>query len=146
MKKVGLLKEPMEHFTKTCREHNLKITPQRAAIYDVIAKSKDHPSADVVYRRVRETFSNISFDTVNRTLLTFSKIGIVNVVEGYGESKRFDPDVGKHHHFRCLRCNDIKDFQERSFDEIRVPEGMRDTFTVRNVRVIIEGICGECDT
>ena len=28
-------------------------------------------------------FPNISFDTVNRTLLTFSKVGLVNIVESY---------------------------------------------------------------
>jgi len=53
-------------------------------------KAKDHPSADNIYRRLVKKGPNISFDTINRTLLTFSKIGIVNIVEGYGQTKRFD--------------------------------------------------------
>ena len=69
-------------FVETCRRHQLKVTPQRVAIYKALIQSRQHPTADMMYQEVREKYPNISFDTVNRTLLTFSEIGVVDVVEG----------------------------------------------------------------
>jgi len=75
----------LEFFRDKCREHNLKTTPQRTIIYKELYKSKDHPSVDAIFKKARKIFPNISFDTVNRTVLTFAKIGLINVVKGYGE-------------------------------------------------------------
>ncbi|GBE02174.1 peroxide-responsive repressor PerR [bacterium BMS3Bbin06] len=89
-------------------------------------------------------FPNISFDTVNRTLLTFARVGIVNIVEGFGDPKRFDPDNASHHHFRCLKCNNIIDFHSKSCDNVKVPEEIKGQFVVLRKRVCIEGICDQC--
>ncbi len=134
----------METFRDTCKEHNLKITPQRLVIYEELIKSEDHPSADVIYRKVRKIFPNISFDTVYRTLLTYAQIGLVSVVEGYGDPKRFDPFLDKHHHLRCIKCNAIIDIYSKYYDQIRVPDEVSQQFTVLNHKVVMEGICSNC--
>jgi Fur family peroxide stress response transcriptional regulator len=131
-------------FKQKCRAHGLKITPQRTAIHRELIKSKDHPSASDIFSRIRKTFPHISFDTVNRTLQSFNEIGVVTLVEGYGEPKRFDPDTKPHHHFRCVKCNYIIDLHNESFDNIRIPPDMKKRFTVLNRRVVIEGICEKC--
>lgn len=134
----------MDFFRDKCKEHNLKITPQRIVIYKELCKSKDHPSADTIFKRARTIFPNISFDTVNRTVLTFAKTGIVNIVEGFGDPKRFDPDIDSHHHFRCIKCNNIIDFHSKSCDNVKVPEEIKGQFIVLRKRVCIEGICDQC--
>jgi Fur family peroxide stress response transcriptional regulator len=134
----------MNFFRQKCKEHNLKITPQRIIIYDELSKSKDHPSADTLFKKARKTLPNISFDTVNRTVLTFARIGVVNVVEGNGDPKRFDPDTCSHHHLRCIKCNKIIDFQSSYYDNLKIPDEIKDRFTVLKKRVCIEGICSEC--
>lgn len=134
----------MQFFQEKCLEHGLKLTVQRSAIYEELLKAKDHPSADDIYKRVRESFPNISFDTVYRTLLSFSEIGIIKPVEGYGEKKRFDPDISNHHHFRCMRCHAIIDFVNESYDNIKVPKELEEQFSVLNKRVVLEGICNKC--
>ncbi len=143
-KKKSGKKESMEYFLEKCREYGLKITPQRRAVYEEILRAKEHPSADLVYSRLKRAFPNISFDTVNRTLLTFSKIGIINVVEGYGQPKRFDPNVSSHHHFRCVKCNAIIDFYNKSYDDMKVPKDILKKFTVLNKKVVLEGLCDKC--
>jgi Fur family peroxide stress response transcriptional regulator len=129
-----------------CKEHKLKMTPQRIVIYEQLRKSKDHPSADIICRKARKIFPSISFDTVNRTLATFSEIGIINVVEGRGDPRRFDPNIERHHHFRCMKCNTIVDFKNRSYDHIQVPRNLRKRFTVLNKRVVLEGMCNKCSS
>jgi len=134
----------LEFFYRRSREQGLKITPQRSAIYEELLKAKDHPTADMIYKRIVKKIPNISFDTVNRTLLTFSKIGITNVVEGYGQAKRYDPDMDLHHHFRCIKCGSIIDLYNREFDNITVPEEVNKQFTVINKKVVLEGLCSKC--
>jgi Fur family transcriptional regulator, peroxide stress response regulator len=137
-------KEMMAVFFKRSRDNGLKITPQRYAIYQELIKAKDHPSADIIYKRIIKKIPNISFDTVNRTLLTFSKIGITNIVEGYGQPKRYDPDMHAHHHFRCIQCNSIIDFHNKDYDNIAVSEDIKKQFTVINKKVVLEGFCNKC--
>ncbi|OGW44259.1 MAG: transcriptional repressor [Nitrospirae bacterium RBG_13_41_22] len=144
MNKILDSKEMMGIFYRRAKEHGLKITPQRTAIYQELLKAKDHPSADVLYRRLIKKIPNISFDTVNRTLLTFSEIGITNVVEGYGQPKRYDPDMTTHHHFRCIQCNNIIDFKNKEYDNIAVPKEINKQFTVLNKKVVFEGLCNKC--
>jgi len=134
----------MDIFYKRSKEGGLKITPQRTAIYEELIKAKDHPTADVIYKRIVKKIPNISFDTVNRTLLTFAKIGITNVVEGYGQAKRYDPDMGIHHHFRCIQCGSIIDFHSKEYDNITVPEELNRQFTVISKKVVLEGLCSKC--
>jgi len=134
----------MESFKEKCRSNALKITPQRMAIYEELLKAKDHPSADMLYNRVRNHLPNISFDTVYRTLLSFSEIGIIDVVEGYGEPKRFDPDTREHHHLRCIKCGNIIDFQNELYDNIEIPKKIKKDFKVTKKRVVLEGICKKC--
>ena len=134
----------LDFFYRRSKENGLKITPQRTAIYQELLKAKDHPSADDIYNRIVKKIPNISFDTVNRTLLTFSKIGITNVVEGYGQPKRYDPDMNTHHHFRCIRCNSIIDFNNKDYDNITVPEELNRQFSVIRKKVVLEGLCSKC--
>jgi Fur family peroxide stress response transcriptional regulator len=136
----------MESFRKKCGERNLKITPQRSEIYKELLKAKDHPSADMMYKRIRKNLPNISFDTVYRTLLSFSEIGIVDIVEGYGEPKRFDPDTRDHHHFRCIKCGKIKDLRIALKEDIEIPEEISKDITVIRKKIIIEGFCEDCKT
>jgi Fur family transcriptional regulator, peroxide stress response regulator len=126
------------------KEHGLRVTPQRAAIFQELQKAQDHPTADAIYRRVVKRIPNISFDTVNRTLSTFTEIGLTKVVEGYGQARRYDPDTGAHHHFRCVRCACIIDFHNKDYDDIAVPAEINERFTVTGKKVVLEGLCGTC--
>ena len=65
-------KKLIDLFSEKCKQHNLKITPQRTSIYKAIAGADNHPSADDIFQIVRSEYPNISFDTVHRTLTTFT--------------------------------------------------------------------------
>lgn len=134
----------LDLFRKKCRANKLKITPQRIVIYRELMDSKDHPHAEALHRRVRKIFPDISLDTVNRTLLTFSKIGLVKNVEGYGDPRRYEPDLRIHHHFRCVDCNALIDFDYPLYDEMPVPPEIAKRFRVTDKKVLLEGYCPKC--
>ncbi len=137
-------KDLMTEFRDRCKQHNLNITPQRVAIYEELVKSEDHPCSEDIFDRVRKVFADISLDTVYRTLSTFAEMGLVHIVEGYGEVKRYDPDTSPHHHFRCLECNNIIDFRNESYDNLKIPMQFQENFNVMNIKVVLEGKCGRC--
>ena len=136
----------IDAFINQCKAHKLKITPQRIAIFRELVQSKKHPSADTMFHSIRKAFPNISFDTVNRTLLTLARIGIIDVVEGQGGPRRFDPDITCHHHFHCRICGEIIDFHNKSYDQLEIPDHMQKKYTVLNKRVVLDGICNKCSS
>jgi Fur family peroxide stress response transcriptional regulator len=134
----------VQEFIAACRQHQLKVTPQRVAIYRALIQSDQHPTADMMFQTVRNEYPNISFDTVNRTLLTFAGIGLVDVVEVFGGPKRFDPDVADHHHLHCTGCGRIIDFRNERYAHLEVPAEIARKFTVISKRVVLKGLCEAC--
>ena len=136
--------ERLLSFESICREHGLSITPQRVAIYKELLSSLEHPSAIMIYKKVSEYYPNISLDTVNRTLLTFHKIGLAKAVGGSGDPKRFDPNLEPHHHFRCVSCGEIIDFRDEFYDALEIPAEIKEKFVVLEKKVHLEGFCDQC--
>jgi Fur family transcriptional regulator, peroxide stress response regulator len=134
----------LDRFAQSCKAHGLKITPQRVAIYKALKASKEHPSADKIHKHLLHDFPNISLDTVNRTLITFARIQIIDVVEGQGDPRRFDPNRKNHHHFYCLSCNKIFDFHDPDLDQIQLPEKVTASFTITGKRLCLTGYCDNC--
>lgn len=138
------MRTDMKYFRFKCHQAGLKVTPQRMATYRVIAESTQHPSAERVFQKVRKLIPNISLDTVNRTLSTFSRIGLVFVVEGSGNPKRFDANFESHQHFKCVKCKQIIDFHHKPFDNIKIPPSLAKRFKILRKTVYLEGICKSC--
>ena len=134
----------IDAFINQCKAHKLKITPQRIAIFRELVQSKKHPSADTMFHSIRKAFPNISFDTVNRTLLTLARIGIIDVVEGQGGPRRFDPDIRQHHHFYCMECGKILDLFSDRLDRVDIPSQLPEGYSVFSKRMVLKGCCPEC--
>ena len=140
----NVLKEKLDAFRIKCSQAGLKITPQRIAVYKTLIETTQHPSAEMVFVKLRKTFPSISLDTVNRTLLTLNEIGVAFIVEGSGEAKRFDANLQAHQHFKCVRCKRIIDFHHEPFDNIEIPASVKQKFTVLRKTVYLEGVCDLC--
>ncbi|MCP4400505.1 MAG: transcriptional repressor [bacterium] len=134
----------LDRFKDVCKQSRIKLTPQRLVIYEELITTEEHPSTDMVYQRVRQQFPTISFDTVNRTLVTFSKIGLAGIIEGTGNPKRYDGDLSKHHHFQCLKCKKIIDVHEESYNQITIPDSVRKHHMILTATIRLEGICEQC--
>jgi len=134
----------VEEFYSKCRQHGLKITPQRVAVYRILKLSSHHPSADMIHRELKKEYPNISLDTVNRTLVTFAQIQLIDIVEGQGDPRRFDPNLETHHHFYCLGCNEIFDFYDDRLTNIKLPKAIEKKFNITGKRICLTGFCDKC--
>ena len=134
----------MDQFYEKCRQNKLKITPQRVAIYKVLTASVSHPSAEQIHKEVKKLFPNVSLDTVNRTLVTFAGTHMIDVVEGHGDPKRFDPNREAHHHFYCISCRKIFDFQADALEDLTLPPEIEKKFIITGKRICLTGYCDKC--
>ncbi len=137
-------KKNFDEFINKCKALGLKVTPQRTAIYKEVLNWANHPSAEVIYKNLRDVHPNISFDTVNRTLLTLAEMEVIQIVEGSGDVRRYDPKTEPHHHLHCIKCGAIIDFYHKKYNNLEIPKELQAKFLVKKIRVVIEGICHSC--
>lgn len=119
----------------------MRASKQRDAILAVLDASYDHPTAETVYEKVRETIPNISLGTVYRNLSALVDDGRVRAIE-CGEGKvRYDGHLEEHQHFVCRVCGRLFDV----FVSTSVPEDIlsRD-FCVEKCETVFYGVCSEC--
>lgn len=134
----------MDDFIKKCKDAGLKVTHQRLTIYKKVRAMNNHPSVERLFESLKPELPTISYDTVHRTLMTFNNLGLLDIVEGQGGPRRFDPNLRPHHHLHCVKCDKIIDFYDRSYDALELPEDLEKRFTILGKRVIIDIICTDC--
>ncbi|MFH2124317.1 MAG: Fur family transcriptional regulator [Pseudomonadota bacterium] len=134
----------MDTFEEACRAADLKLTHQRLEIYRELAGATDHPTAEILHKRLQRSMPTLSLDTVYRTLTTLEQHQLIRKVETVDSQARFEARMIQHHHIICDRCKEIKDFYWSSFDASSVPEDIREWGAIKNKNVTIHGTCRRC--
>ena len=134
----------MQGFKDACARAGVKITPQRVEVFREVARTAEHPDAETVARRVRERMSNVSLDTVYRTLGLLEELGLVAKVDVLCDRARFDANRERHHHFVCTACGLVRDFVHPEWDRCAVPEEVKALGKVRSMHVQLRGVCAKC--
>lgn len=83
----------------TLRDQGIQPSAQRVAVASYVLQTHEHPSAELVFRRVREHFPWISRATVYNTLNLFVEKGLLQKLTIAEDSVVFDPVTSAHHHF-----------------------------------------------
>lgn len=118
-------------------------TRQLAAVYDALAASTDHPTADQLFRRVRQVLPRVSLGTVYRNLDKLRAQGRVRVVRLEGGQAHYDALLEAHDHFICEGCGAVADLLPSAgvLDLERVRAAGYD---VRWYTTALYGRCGRC--
>src|SRR5213082_3214442 len=140
------LRSQVDTFAAHCRANGLSVTSQRLAIFEALAASREHPSAEQIHRAVRRRIPTLSLATVYKNLEALREIGAVADVNPLHEQGRYEaalPGTGAgrpHHHLVCVSCKKVRDL----YDVAPLRIGDAQGFEVRAVRVQAEGLCPEC--
>ena len=139
-----MIRERLAAFENACREAGFRLTHQRLEIYRELAMADDHPTAEILYQRLRRKLPTISLDTVYRTLATFEGHGLIGKVDTVESQARFEVKGASHHHLICRRCKEIVDFEWRQIDEAPLPGKISGWGRIDNRNVVVYGVCGSC--
>jgi Fe2+ or Zn2+ uptake regulation protein/predicted transcriptional regulator len=123
---------------------NLRMTHQREVILDELGKCKNHPTADLLYERVKKRLPRISLATVYRNLEILSEAGMIKKLEISGRQKRFDWDLEQHDHIFCVQCRRVDNIEIERDDKLSLPDDQNKGYRISGCRVEFFGICPKC--
>ena len=127
----------------TLHARGLRLTRQRRIILEVVRATDAHPTAALVYRRVRRRLPRVSLATVYRNLRTLAAEGVLTE-RADPSGVRFDGNTASHDHFTCVACGRIYDVPARADRAVRARVASRTGFEVLNHRTEFYGRCGAC--
>jgi len=127
----------------TLRARGLRLTRQRRIILEVVRATDAHPTAALVYRRVRRRLPRVSLATVYRNLRTLAAEGFL-AERADPSGARFDGNTAPHDHFTCVACGRIYDVPARTDRAVRARVASRTGFEVLNHTTEFYGRCGAC--
>lgn len=122
-----------------------RLTPQRAAVLDVVRAATDHPTARDIYRRVRILQPGIGFATVYRTLNLLVQHGeVLELKLGDGSVARYDGNTGQHDHVLCVDCGAAADVRVELPEHARKQAEAASGFSLTGYELQFLGRCRAC--
>jgi Fur family transcriptional regulator, peroxide stress response regulator len=119
---------------------------QRDVVLEIVRSTMDHPTADWVYRQARRRMPRISLGTVYRNLKQLAALGLIREIQAGGPAARFDGNIGRHYHIRCVGCGRLSDLplsvSKRLEDEARRATSYR----ILGHEVEVHGLCPLCQS
>lgn len=123
---------------------DVRLTPHRREVFQVLAESTDHPTAYEVLARVKERSPGISLATVYNCLDHLTSSGLIKQVIVERSQSRYCANLHEHVHFHCEACGQVTDaLPTHDFDPSlfwKLPSGAR----INRSDVAIRGLCPEC--
>jgi len=120
------------------------MTVQRRVILEELRAVTTHPTADELFHRVRDRLPNISLGTVYRNLDVLVRNRQARRIENGGGQCRFDGDMDRHYHIRCVVCGRVDDVAGPAPGGAMAPHVDAPGYEVTGFRLEYEGICASC--
>ncbi|WDC84137.1 Fur family transcriptional regulator [Caloramator sp. mosi_1] len=134
----------MDNLATLFKEKNLKLTPQRYAIYKFLKSTKSHPSAEMIYEALRPDFPTMSLATVYKTVKTLIELGLVQELNVGEDNFRFDANVANHPHIVCTKCGRVDDIEDAVFEHLNSEVENYTNYKVNTHKLYFYGICPKC--
>lgn len=108
---------------------DLKITPQRMAVLEVLLTSTNHPTAEAIFKEVLESIPGISATTIYNTLDTFVEKKLVKKVKTESDVMRYEAVTDHHHHLYSMASDRMEDYYDPELDQL-----LKDYFTRKQIK------------
>ncbi len=116
-----------EKFVNALKSENIKLTPQRQAIFSDIMDSEGHRECDDIYDSLMKNKFSISKATIYRTLDILVKYDLIRkLVIGEGKAK-YERKIGKphHDHMICIETGNIIEFDNDEIEKLQEEEARK---------------------
>lgn len=120
----------------------IRLTPQRMAVLEFLEGNTSHPSAEDIFRAVKQRYPGVSFATIYNTLETLKRVEGVRELKIDASRRRYDPNTKAHHHLICESCGTIVDVHADY--HLDIPPGVAGSFDVAGNHVEFFGTCRSC--
>jgi len=105
---------------------------------------RNHPTADEIYRKLREDFPRLSLGTVYRNLNAFAQKGDIRRVTILSGGDRYDFRMDKHEHMLCENCGCVIDVEAEVEIKLKETDIISDKYTLNGYTLFLHGLCSKC--
>lgn len=124
---------------------DVRLTPQRRAVLEVLRAARDHPTAAEVYDRVRKSSPGIGSATVYRTLALLVSTGqALELNLGDGAAARYDANTSRHDHVVCDQCGRAVDVDHPIPAALVNAVSLTSGFAITGYDLQLRGVCPSC--
>ena len=118
---------------------------QREEIIEVLENSKNHPTAEEIYLKLKEGLSTSSRSTIYRNLALLVNRKIILKISMPIGPDRYDLIKNNHNHAICLKCGKVFDFECKfNFEELKENVYNQTGLECSQEIFSVTGICKEC--
>ena len=122
----------------------IRYSRQREAILSYLKSSTEHPTAEMVYEKIKQEISNLSLGTVYRNLAFLVEIGEIIRIKSQDDIYHFDARIIDHYHWQCRKCGKVEDLNMQVELELNEKAGKAAGVKIDNHELCFFGICDEC--
>jgi Fe2+ or Zn2+ uptake regulation protein len=123
---------------------DVRLTPHRREVFQILAESTDHPTASDVYDRMKDRSAGVSLATVYNCLEHLTTHGLIKQVHLERGQSRYCANLHEHVHFHCGACGKVIDAHPKAPFEAaqywNLPTGTK----ISRVDIAIHGTCPDC--
>jgi Fur family ferric uptake transcriptional regulator len=138
---------PQQRFEEFLQSRGMRVTQQRRLLVDHVFSRHEHFDADTLIEQLPTSGQpgHVSRPTVYRTLNEFVDAGLLRRFVLNGRAV-YEHDYGypQHDHLHCVECNQLFEFQCDELIALRERFAREQRFRVTGHRLIISGVCAEC--
>jgi len=132
----------MNNYTTMLREHNLKATPQRLAITDVLF-TNGHISIESLYEVMIKKFNSISLATIYKNVNLMLENAFIQEVKLPNAKSVYELTKESHSHLACEECGNIEDIF-LDLEKVAVDLSNKSDFRVNSSNLVLTGYCKHC--
>ena len=128
------------------RQRGYKLTPQRRAVLNVIALTREHLTPAAIYERVHQEHPGIGLVTIYRTLEILAELGLICEVHIGGNCRSYlmRRPLEHHHHLICSDCGAVVDFADCDLGELEQRLSQETGFKIEDHLLEFLGRCQNC--
>ena len=123
-------------------ENKRKNSRKRQAILDALCATKEHPTAEMVYRWLKPENPALSLGTVYRNLNLLADEGVIRRMAFPVE--RYDAKTAPHPHFCCDQCGGVYDLELPYDPELDRQALLSSGHDVTGHELTFHGLCRKC--
>ena len=132
----------MINYTNSLREHNLKATPQRLAITDILYK-EGHINIEKLYEVMIKKFNSISLATIYKNINLMIENSFIQEVKIPNSKSVYELTKGEHSHLVCKNCHEVTDIEIELNSIIHKTSDIYD-FDIQTTNLVLSGLCKKC--
>lgn len=124
------------------QQHNLKVTPQRLEIVDILYKN-GHLNIDELYRLLKIKFPALSLATIYKNINKMCENLFLSEVKIPNQKNVYEITKDEHSHVVCSICNEVMDIT-LDLSTILDEAQKFSNYDLDRSSIVLNGVCPKC--